>query len=36
MIRLADITIKQGDFKLSGIELELFSGQYGVLMGRSG
>ncbi|MEE2615595.1 MAG: ATP-binding cassette domain-containing protein [Verrucomicrobiota bacterium] len=36
MIRLADITIKQGDFELSGIELELSSGQYGVLMGRSG
>jgi ABC-type sugar transport system ATPase subunit len=36
MIRLADITIKQGDFELSGIELDLSSGQYGVLMGRSG
>ena len=36
MIRLANIAIKQGEFKLSGIELELFSGQYGVLMGRSG
>ena len=36
MIRLADITIKQGDFELSGIELELSSGEYGVLMGRSG
>ena len=36
MIHLADITIKQGDFELSGIELDLSSGQYGVLMGRSG
>ncbi len=36
MIRLADITIKQGDFELSGIEMELSSGEYGVLMGRSG
>ena len=36
MIRLADITIKQGGFELTGIELELSSGKYGVLMGRSG
>ena len=36
MIRLVDIAIKQGDFELSGIDFELFAGEYGVLMGRSG
>ena len=36
MIRLENIMLRQGDFELRDIQLELDAGQYGVLMGRSG
>ena len=36
MIRLENIILRQGDFELRDIHLELDAGQYGVLMGRSG
>lgn len=36
MIRLEDIHLTQGEFKLENIDLEIPAGTYGVLMGRSG
>ena len=36
MIRLENIVLRQGDFELRDIQLELSAGEYGVLMGRSG
>lgn len=36
MIRLRDVTIQSGAFRLAGIHLELATGEYGVLMGRTG
>ena len=36
MIRLENIMLRQGDFELRDIRLELAAGEYGVLMGRSG
>ena len=36
MIALDKITLRQGDFELSEVGFELDSGEYGVLMGRSG
>ena len=36
MIRLENIMLRQGDFELRDIQLELEVGEYGVLMGRSG
>jgi molybdate/tungstate transport system ATP-binding protein len=36
MIRLDQVSIKAGSFHLSGIDLEVPSGSYGVLMGRTG
>jgi ABC-type sugar transport system ATPase subunit len=36
MISLSDITIYQGAFCLRGISFEIPTGQYGVLMGRTG
>ena len=36
MIALENILLKQGGFELSGVNLTLAAGEYGVLMGRSG
>jgi molybdate/tungstate transport system ATP-binding protein len=36
MISLSDVTIRQGTFCLSHISFEIPSGQYGVLMGKTG
>ena len=36
MILLENIMLRQGDFELRDIQLELAAGEYGVLMGRSG
>lgn len=36
MIRIKDIAVQVGAFKLAGINLEIPSGAYGVLMGRTG
>jgi molybdate/tungstate transport system ATP-binding protein len=36
MIALSEIAIQQGRFSLEGISLEVPTGQYGVLMGRTG
>jgi ABC-type uncharacterized transport system YnjBCD ATPase subunit len=36
MIALENIALRQGSFELSDLSLELASGEYGVLMGRSG
>jgi ABC-type sugar transport system ATPase subunit len=36
MIALKNISLKQGGFELSGVNLTLAAGEYGVLMGRSG
>jgi len=36
MIRLEDIHIEQGSFRLAGISLEVPTGAYGVLMGQTG
>lgn len=36
MIELRDVTIRQGDFELSGLSLQVESGQYAVLMGPTG
>jgi len=36
MIELIEISIRSGDFLLSDVSLEVQSGQYGVLMGRTG
>ena len=36
MIALENIALRQGSFELSDLSLELASGAYGVLMGRSG
>ncbi|HIM67071.1 MAG TPA: ABC transporter ATP-binding protein, partial [Verrucomicrobia bacterium] len=36
MIALENIELRQGSFELSDLSLELASGEYGVLMGRSG
>ncbi|MDG1832003.1 MAG: ATP-binding cassette domain-containing protein, partial [Verrucomicrobiota bacterium] len=36
MITLKNISIRQGDFELSGVNLTVAAGEYGVLMGRSG
>jgi ABC-type sugar transport system ATPase subunit len=36
MISLTDVTIRQGAFALSGISLEIPTGEYGVLMGKTG
>ncbi|MEL7496721.1 MAG: ATP-binding cassette domain-containing protein [Planctomycetota bacterium] len=36
MIRLEDVSIKQGDFELSGIRLSLPKQAYGILMGPTG
>ena len=36
MIALENISLRQGSFELSGVNLSLAAGEYGVLMGRSG
>jgi ABC-type sugar transport system ATPase subunit len=36
MITLENISLRQGSFELSGVNLRLATGEYGVLMGRSG
>ncbi len=36
MIAVENLSIRQGDFSLDGVSLELADGEYGVLMGRSG
>ena len=36
MITLENISLRQGSFELSGVNLRLAAGEYGVLMGRSG
>ena len=36
MIAVENLSIRQGDFSLDGVSLELVDGEYGVLMGRSG
>lgn len=36
MIAVEDLSIRQGEFSLNGIFMELADGEYGVLMGRSG
>ena len=36
MISLSDVTICQGGFSLRGVSLEVPTGQYGVLMGKTG
>ena len=36
MIALENISLRQGSFELSGVNLRLAAGEYGVLMGRSG
>ena len=36
MIALKNISLQQGSFELSGVNLRLAAGEYGVLMGRSG
>ena len=36
MITLDKLTIQQGDFALSGIEMTIPSGEYGILMGPTG
>ena len=36
MITLKNISIRQGGFELSGVNLTVAAGEYGVLMGRSG
>jgi len=36
MITLENISLRQGSFQLSGVDLSLAAGEYGVLMGRSG
>jgi molybdate/tungstate transport system ATP-binding protein len=36
VIRLADVSIRQGAFRLDGITLEVPAGCYGVLMGKTG
>jgi len=36
MIELEDISIEAGDFRLSNVSMSIPSGQYGVLMGRTG
>lgn len=36
MIRLTDLSIRQGVFTLSGLSLEVPAGRYGVLMGTTG
>ena len=36
MITVEKLSIRQGDFELVDIGLELGEGEYGVLMGRSG
>jgi molybdate/tungstate transport system ATP-binding protein len=36
MISLSDITIRQGAFSLNGVSLEVPTGRYGVLMGKTG
>lgn len=36
MIRLTDVSIRQGAFRLAGVSLDIAAGQYAVLMGRTG
>jgi molybdate/tungstate transport system ATP-binding protein len=36
VIRLADVSIRQGAFRLDGVTLEVPNGRYGVLMGQTG
>ncbi len=36
MIQIIDLTLRQGAFLLAGVSLEVPSGQYGVLMGKTG
>jgi len=36
MVRLTDVSIRVGAFAVSGITLEVATGQYGVLMGQTG
>jgi ABC-type sugar transport system ATPase subunit len=36
MIRVANLAVRAGAFRLAGIELEIPSGQYAVLMGKTG
>jgi len=36
VIRLADVAIRQGAFALAGVSLEVPTGRYGVLMGKTG
>ena len=36
MIELCDVTIEQGDFLLSGVNLKVPSGEYAILMGATG
>ena len=36
MVELANVTIRSGSFRLSNISFEVPSGQYAVLMGKTG
>jgi ABC-type sugar transport system ATPase subunit len=36
VIRFADVSIRQGAFRLDGISFEVPTGRYGVLMGQTG
>jgi molybdate/tungstate transport system ATP-binding protein len=36
MIRVDDLTIRQGSFALKGVSFDVPSGQYGVMMGKTG
>jgi molybdate/tungstate transport system ATP-binding protein len=36
VIQLRDVSIEQGAFRLAGVSLEVPTGQYGVLMGKTG
>lgn len=36
MIRITDLTVQVGDFRLSNASLEVPTGNYGILMGRTG
>lgn len=36
MIAIQDMSVKSGDFQLSGVSLTIPAGKYGVLMGRTG
>ena len=36
MIKIEKLVLRQGDFSLTGIDLEVPSGAYGALVGKSG